>query len=72
MDIHRRNSLSLLIILLACGGWAGLAGAWDALWWAGAAGGASRDIADSDEERSFNSSSFSVFLAKQKSDTLLC
>ena len=27
---------------------------------------------DKEEERSFNSSSFSVFLAKQKSDTLLC
>lgn len=39
-------------------------------WWAGAAGGGSRDIEDRLEERSFNSSSFSVFRAKQKSDTL--
>ena len=46
-----------------------LAGSW--AWCAGAAGGASRDIEDRDEDKSFRSSSFSVLRAKQKSETLL-
>ena len=59
---------------LGGGGRAGgsfLRGGRDGSWWEGVWGGGSRDIEDSEEDKSFKSSSFSVFRAKQKSETLL-